>query len=262
MKLAFSTLGCPDFSWVDICSMAKDLGFRGIEVRGLGSEISAVRAQPFTEAQLPETVKKLSELRLEIPCLTSGCCLKFAENAEKNHAEIVQYIMLASKLGTPYIRILADLEPHTTGEVDDDVVLAALRRLVPVAEEKGVTLLLETNGVYADTARLCRLLDHAASDAVAALWDMHHPYRFAGEEPGKTVQNLGAYIKYVHIKDSVVEDGSIRYRMMGEGDLPVDDMMLALRSINYDGYISLEWVKRWADDLDDAGVVFPNLQTI
>ncbi len=258
MKLAFSTLGCPDFSWVDICSMAKDLGFRGIEVRGLGSEISAVRAQPFTEAQLPETVKKLSELRLEIPCLTSGCCLKFAENAEKNHAEIVQYIMLASKLGTPYIRILADLEPHTTGEVDDDVVLAALRRLVPVAEEKGVTLLLETNGVYADTARLCRLLDHAASDAVAALWDMHHPYRFAGEEPGKTVQNLGAYIKYVHIKDSVVEDGSIRYRMMGEGDLPVDDMMLALRSINYDGYISLEWVKRWADDLDDAGVVFPN----
>jgi fatty-acyl-CoA synthase len=258
MKLAFSTLGCPDFSWADICSMAKDLGFRGIEVRGLGSEISAVRAQPFTGSQLPETVKKLSGLRLEIPCLTSGCCLKFAENADKNHAELVQYMNLASRLGTPYIRILADLEPHPTGEVDDEVVLAALRRLVPLAEEKGVTLLVETNGVYADTTRLCRLLDHAASDAVAALWDMHHPYRFAGEEPGKTVQNLGAYIKYVHIKDSVVEDGSIRYRMMGEGDLPVDDMILALRSINYDGYVSLEWVKRWADDLDDAGVVFPN----
>jgi fatty-acyl-CoA synthase len=258
MKLAFSTLGCPNFSWSDIYSMAKDLGFKGIEIRGMGNEISAVRAQPFTESQLPETVKKLSELRLEIPCLTSGCCLKFAENAEKNHAELVQYINLAARLGTPYIRVLADLEPHSTGEVDDEVVLAALRRLIPVAEEKGVTLLVETNGVYADTARLCRLLDLAASDAVAALWDMHHPYRFAGETPGKTVQNLGAYIKYVHIKDSVVEDGSIRYRMMGEGDLPVDDMMMALRSINYEGYVSLEWVKRWADDLDDAGVVFPN----
>ncbi|MFX4263703.1 AMP-binding protein [Pelotomaculum propionicicum] len=258
MKLAFSTLGCPDFSWVDICTMAKDLGFRGIEVRGLGSEISAVRAQPFTESQLPETVKKLSELRLEIPCLTSGCCLKFAENDEKNHAELVQYINLAARLGTPYIRILADLEPHPIGEVDDEVVLAALRRLAPVAEDKGVTLLVETNGVYTDTARLSGLLQQVASDAVAALWDVHHPYRFAGESPEQTVKNLGAYIKYVHIKDSVVEDGSIRYRMMGEGDLPVDDMMLALRSINYDGYISLEWVKRWADDLDDAGVVFPN----
>ena len=31
------------------------------------------------------------------------------------------------------------------------------------------------------------------------------------------------------------------YRLMGEGDLPVDDAMSALRSINYEGYISLDW---------------------
>ncbi len=258
MKLAFSTLGCPDFSWSDIYSMAKDLGFDGIEIRGLGNEIFAVQAQPFTESQLPQTVKKLSELRLKIPCLSSGCCLKFAEDAEKNYEEIVEYMVLATKLGTPYIRILADIEPHPSGEVDDGVVLAALKQLVPMAEEKGVTLLIETNGVYCDTARLCKLLDQVQSDAVAALWDTHHPYRFAGEKPGKTVQNLGAYIKYVHMKDSIVENDATQYRMMGEGDLPIDDMMRALQSINYDGYVSLEWVKRWAADLDDAGVVFPN----
>lgn len=258
MKIAFSTLGCPDFSWNDIYSMAKDLGFDGIEIRGLGNEIFAVQAQPFTEAQLPQTIKKLSELRIEIPCLSSGCCLKYAERAEENHNEIVQYIMLASKLGTPFIRILADRQPQPEGEVDDEVVLAALKRLIPVAEEHGVTLLVETNGVYADTSRLCKLLDHIASDTVGALWDMHHPYRFANEKAGRTVQNLGAYIKYVHTKDSVIENGIVKYRMMGEGDLPIDDMMRALRSINYEGYISLEWVKRWAADLDDAGVVFPN----
>jgi fatty-acyl-CoA synthase len=95
--------------------------------------------------------------------------------------------------------------------------------------------------VYADTARLRELLNHAASDNVAALWDIHHPYRFAGETPGKTVQNLGAYIRYVHAKDSVVEDGKIKYRMMGEGKPANDDIMRALRSINYEGYVSLEW---------------------
>ncbi|HHV95411.1 MAG TPA: AMP-binding protein [Clostridiaceae bacterium] len=258
MKLAFSTLGCPDFSWPDIYSMAKDLGFDGIEIRGLGDEIFAVRAQPFTESELPNTIKKLSELRLEIPCLSSGCCLKFADKEKENCQEINQYIMLASKLGTPYIRILADSEPQPSGEVDDGVILAALQKLIPLAEEKGVTLLIETNGVYTDTARLCNLLNQVASDAVAALWDMHHTYRFGGEKPSKTVENLGAYIKYVHIKDSVMENGMVRYRMMGEGDLPIDDMIKALDSINYDGYISLEWVKRWATDLDDAGVVFPN----
>ena len=34
-------------------------------------------------------------------------------------------------------------------------------------------------------------------------------------------------------------------------------MMMALRSICYEGYVSLEWVKRWASNLSDAGIVFP-----
>ncbi len=258
MKIAFSTLGCPDFDWPDIYSMAKDLGFDGIEIRGLGKDIFAVQAQPFTEHQLPNTVKKLTELRLEIPCLSSGCCLKFRDNDEKNCDEIIQYIDLAAKLKTPYIRVLGDLEPQADGEVDDEVVISALRRLAPIAEEKGITLLVETNGVYADTGRLGNLLNTVASDSVGALWDVHHPYRFANEKAGKTVQNLGAYIKYVHVKDSVIENGKISYRLMGEGDLPIDDFMRALRSINYEGYVSLEWVKRWAVDLSDAGVVFPH----
>ena len=130
--------------------------------------------------------------------------------------------------------------------MDDQVVLETLRALVPYAEENDVTLLVETNGVYTDTARLRELLDQIESDNVAALWDIHHPYRFAGESPEQTVQNLGAYIKYTHIKDSVMVDGQPSYRIMGEGDLPMDDIIRALRSINYEGYVSLEWLKRYA----------------
>lgn len=257
MKIAFSTLGCPDFSWPDIYTMATDLGFDGIEIRGLGKDIFSVNGKPFTESQLDETLKKLKSLHLEIPCLSSGCCLKFTEKAEENYKEILQYIQLAARLGTPYVRILADLEPLPCGEVDDKAVLAQLKRLAPAAAASGVTLLVETNGVYADTSRLRDLLENAASDSVAALWDIHHPYRFAHETPDKTVQNLGAYIKYVHVKDSVAQDGKIQYRMMGEGDMPIDDMVLALRSTNFEGYISLEWVKRYMPELSDAGVVFP-----
>ena len=52
MKFAFSTLGCPDFSWTDIYSMAKDLNFDGIEIRGLGEDIFAVKAKPFTKSTI------------------------------------------------------------------------------------------------------------------------------------------------------------------------------------------------------------------
>jgi len=65
MKIAFSTLGCPDFSWTDIYSMAKDFGFNGIEIRGLGKEIFAVKAQPFTESELPKTLKSFRNFVLK-----------------------------------------------------------------------------------------------------------------------------------------------------------------------------------------------------
>ena len=38
MKIAFSTLGCPNYDWKDIYSMAKDLGFDGIEIREIRGE--------------------------------------------------------------------------------------------------------------------------------------------------------------------------------------------------------------------------------
>ena len=259
MKIAFSTLACPEFSWTDIYSMAKDLGFDGIEIRGLGDDIYAVKAQPFTPAELPNTLKKLRTLRLEIPCLSSACCLKDVHLADENYNEIIHYIELAQKLGTPYIRILADRDAQPEGDaVDDAAIVEQLKKLAPQAERAGVTLLVETNGVFADTARLHALLNAVSSDAVAALWDMHHPYRVAGESAEKTVQNLGAYIKYTHIKDSVAGQNGVEYRMMGEGDLPIDDMIRALRSINYEGYVSLEWVRRWAGHLEEAGIVFPH----
>ncbi len=258
MKIAFSTLGCPNFSWTDIYSMAKDFGFDGIEIRGLGEDIFAVKARPFTDSQIDKTIKTLERLGLDIPCLASGCCLKFADKLDEAKEEIKAYIELAKKLGTPYIRVLADLDAAPQGEIDDAYMIEAVKEIAPLAKDTGVTLLLETNGVYSDTKRLKNILDAVNLPYVAALWDTHHPYRFAGEAPEETVANLGAYIKHVHVKDSVMVDGAVSYKLMGKGDLPIPEMLHALQSISYEGFISLEWVKRWAKDIDDCGIVFPH----
>lgn len=257
MKISFSTLACPDFSWTDIYSMAKDLGFNGIEVRGLGNEIYSVKAKPFTDENIDKTVAKLNKLGLEIPCLSSGCCLKFFDKHDEIIDEITQYAILANKLNTPYIRILADLDPAPVDEIDDEKIVEILREVIPVAQKNNVTLLVETNGVYSDTKRLKNLLDKVNSPFVAALWDMHHPYRYMGETGQQTVENLGDYIKYIHVKDSVMENGELCYKLMGEGDIPIHEMLSALQKIGYDGYVSLEWVKRWSRNLYAAGIVFP-----
>ncbi len=257
MKISFSTLACPNLSWQEIISVASDIGFDGIEVRGLGDDIFAYRAKPFVDSEITKTMQKLGDLKLAVSCFSSGCCLKFADKREENLEEITGYIELAAKTGTEFVRILADLDVMPDGDVDDDLVVEQLKALAPIAALHNVTLLVETNGVYADTARLRKILELTASDSVAALWDIHHPFRVMNEEPEVTVQNLGAYIKYVHVKDSVINDRKIAYKMMGEGDLPIGEMINALRSINYEGYLSLEWVKRWSADLEDGGIVIP-----
>lgn len=258
MKTSFSTLACPDFSWQDIYSMAKDFNFDGIEIRGLGDNIYSTKAVPFTDEELPNTLDKLKELDIEISCLSSGEPVNNLETKDKAIAEITDYVELASKLSTKYVRVLGDKLPAPEGEVDDDVVIGIMKELVPVAEKNDVVLLLETNGVYSDTSRLKKVLDSINSQHVQALWDVHHPYRFQGESPKTTVSNLGDYIKYVHVKDSVMEDGKVEYKMMGTGDLPLKEVFEELHSIDYDGYISLEWVYRWARNLLDGGIVVPH----
>ena len=258
MKLSFSTLACPDFTWTEIYSMTKDFGLDGIEIRGLGDEISAIHAIPFSPAKIDSTIAKLKELGLVIPCLSSGCALKFKDREPKNVEELLSYVALAKKLSTPFVRVLADQEPKPNGEVDDAYIVNLLKTLALPAKEAGVTLLVESNGVYADTMRLRRLLDAVGSPSVAALWDIHHPYRFMHESPEKSVDNLGSYIKYVHVKDSKIDsDGVLRYKLFGEGDMPLDRIFEALKTVKYDGFVSLEWVKRWSNELSDAGIVVP-----
>ena len=253
MKIAFSTLCCPNYDWKEIFSMATDLGFDGIEVRYIKEEEAQ---SPFSEEKCSDTAAMLNKSKIEIPCLSTGGCIKH-DNWAENKAEILKYINIAPKVGAKYIRILGDIHAEPEGEVNDEIIAVRIKEIVPEAEKNGVVLLVETNGVYADTQRLATLLNDIASDNVAALWDVHHPYRYFGESAEATLTNLGAYIKHVHVKDSVMENGKVTYKLIGEGDIPLDDIMLALKSINYEGYVTLEWVKRWNSELSDAGVIFP-----
>ena len=257
MKISFSTLGCPDYSWTDIYTMAKDLGYHGVEIRGLGQDIRAYKAKPFSAENVKATAKKLREIGLEISCFSSGSALKYKERLSQSIEELTAYAKLAKELGTCYIRILADENPKPEGEVNDEDIIEALKQLAPIADEYNVTMCVETNGVYSDTKRLCKVLDAVGSRKIAALWDIHHPYRNFGETPEETVANLGEYIKYVHVKDSIMENGVVSYRLMGHGDMPLEEAFAALKSMHYTGYVSLEWVKRWSKELADAWTVFP-----
>lgn len=258
MKLAFSTLGCPNWSWTDIITTAKDLGFDGIEVRGINHQLYAPSAIPFQQEHILETKARLTQLNLEISCLSSSCYLFDTNNLKQHLLDGMAYIDLAYELGVKYVRVLGDREPHVTNAIDITVVQSSLLSLADYARNKDVTLLIETNGVFANSSDMKSFMEGLNTDNVGVLWDIHHPYTFMKEPLEQTYYTLKPFIKYIHVKDSVIINEKVQYKMVGEGDIPIKRLIKTLTSEQYEGYVVLEWTKRWQSHLEDAGIVFPH----
>ena len=244
MKLSFSTRGWEDGSWKEWMDAAVEMDFGGVEIRDAQRmEALFERSGPFHKYNLSATVREMREKNLEIPCLDSSCNLADPASVD----ELKQLIRLAAKLRVPYVGAYAD-----GGE---ETVLASLSELLPMAAENHVAVLVKTCGIYGDSERLRDLLNAFACDELGVLWDMHRTWRDHGETAAQTIKNLGAYVRHVHLRDS---DDATHFNLIGEGSLPVGSMMQALSSIDYDGFLSLEWKPEWMPDLTDPEVIFPH----
>jgi len=245
MNLSFSTRGWGDLSWDQMLQEAVDMRFGGVEVYNIFKfpELTD-RGGPFHAHKVAATIRQLRDLKLKIPCFDTSVDLSSDPEAVSILTGVLED---AKNAQVPFVVACALTE-------NEELVGETLEKLLPVAENSGVTLLLKTSGIYADTARLRSMLESFASDWLGALWDMHHPYRDFGESADATIKNLGTYVKHVHLRDS---DEAGDYQLIGEGNMPIPDMIRALGSINYDGFISLEWKPEWMEDLQDREIIFP-----
>jgi len=251
MKLAFSTIGCPNWTFDEIFAAAKDLGYNAVEVRGLGHEIYVPKVKEFSDFYIDSTMERFANAGLAVSMFTSSAVV----GDEKGKAEAIDYIDLAYKANVPFVRVMIsqNAEPEET-----DVARAAIAysEICEYASDKNVCPLIETNGIFADSAVLAKFIKEIDCKNKGILWDINHPVRFFGEKAEQTYENIGEYVKYLHIKDSVQKNGKIEYRMTGHGDLPVAEILRLLSKDSFDGFLSLEWTKRWLPELQEPGIVF------
>ena len=253
MKLSFSTKGWHDRSFEALCDMAKDLRFAGIELHNVRNRLFTAADSAFQNYATATTLRRLYESKLSIPCIDCLCDPADAQTAEESADEVQECIRIAKNLHIPYIRLHA--LQHSTQDVD--TVEAFLRRMMPIAEQAGVTLLLETNGLFCDTAKLRDMLDRFACDNLAALWDVYASFFIGNEAPEQTIENLGAYVRHIHLKDATARD---QFCLMGEGALPIQDIIRALRSVNYNEFLSLEWDPKWCREIDDMEIILSQFE--
>ena len=161
MKLSFSTRGWQSFRWEENIETAEEMRFSGIELYNPHLEESLVgRGGPFHKYGVAATMRDLKARKLQIPCSDTSCDLS-SDGKESLH----RAMQFAHDAQVEYVSAVA-LTDH------EDQVRAALDELLPAADALGVTLLMKTSGIYADTGRLRLLMDEYACDDLAALWDM------------------------------------------------------------------------------------------
>ena len=249
MKLSVSTSGWREMGWPEYENLARELKYSGIELH------DALNPEFADMVRMCEDASRLELQGVGISCVDALGNPASGDAREACVNELKQLCELAKSLKCPFVRLRAQ-------DTDDDIqtqggnVRSVIDAVISGFSASGVTLLVETAGIFSDTERLKNLLDEYALDCLQALWDVHNTFRFSGETPERSITNLGAYVKHVHIKDSRLSGSRVEYVLPGEGDLPAKEVFEALRSISYAGYITLEWDKAWMDGLDDPYVVY------
>jgi len=260
IPLAFSTLGCPDWSWQKILDFASQHGFSAIELRGLERNLDLPSHPIFAASRIEQTKREIAASKLKIACVSSSAQMYVEDPAKraKELADARRFIDLAQTLGAPCVRVFGGRAESDKSPVPDANtkarVAAGLRELGDYAGPRSVTVIIESHDHFTSSATLKDVLHAAESEHVGLLWDAHHTFATSNEDPEFTVKQLGPWIRHTHLKDSVGTGEERTYVLTGRGNVPIQRQIEALRSIGYKGFYCFEWEKLWHPDIADPEI--------
>lgn len=259
-RIAFSTLGCPAWSWKTIVASADRLGYGGIELRGVAGEMDLPKVPDLQGTQLAATKRDLAALGIAICDLGASAVMHEKDPAarQKQFDEGRRFIDLARALDVPYVRMFGDRLAPT--EPKDEVmkrVVDGFQQMAGYAKDAGVTVLIESHGDFTHSEDLVAILTRVSSPQFALLWDAHHTFVAGKERPADSYAKLGRWIRHTHLKDSKPEGQDRRYVLLGTGEVPVKEQVKVLAAAGYKGFYCLEWEKKWHPEIEEPEVAFP-----
>ncbi len=149
--IAFSTLGCPLWSFKAILEAADRLGYAGIELRGIAGEMDLPKLPELQGSRLAETKRDLAALGIVVTDLGASARMHEREPLarEKQLDEGRRFIDLAQAMGVPYVRMFGDkLPPDEPREGVMKRIVEGFQRMAAHAKAAGVTVLIESHGDF------------------------------------------------------------------------------------------------------------------
>lgn len=286
MRIAFSTLSCPDWTWNRILECGPRFGYDGVELRLLERDTDLLNMPLFQPSQLEARRRELAAAGFQVCGLASSVRFDYPERRQRDEQIEIgrRFLDLAAALGASFVRVFGDAFPeHADAAAQERTiqqVVEGLGRLGEYAASLQQGVIIETHGDFSDSRVMRKTLSQIDSPAVGVLWDTHHPWRFYGEPLEETIERLKPWIRHTHWKDSVTRpaprenDPQVQqaatqahslmsghrhadYVLFGGGEFPAETCLHLLDGIGYGGWFSLEWEKMWHPELEDPEVALP-----
>lgn len=212
---------------------------RHIDVRS----VDDTNVLDLTDERLHEIRGTLDERGFEVASVGSPIGkTSIATDFDDHVARFERALEVASILDTDAVRLFSYFVPDGDDPAAHrDEVIRRMRRKAELAEEAGVTLLLENDeGLYGDTPERCRdVLTTVDSPNLRAVFDVGNFLELGVVPYPDAFVQLVEYVDCFHVKDAELGD---RGEMLpaGEGDGRIAETLAACRKRGFVGVASVE----------------------
>ncbi len=261
MKLAFSTLGCPDWNLSKVIAGARIYGYDGVELRALSGSLDLPGCNDFSAEQIATTREYLERETVTICCVDTSCTFHSVDVSERaTQVDIaLVHAELAAKLSAPLIRVFPDkIQPGAQREETRDWIASCLN-YVAKRMPQDVDVALETHGDFARAEAAVEILELANHPKVKLIWDVANSVA-AGDMIERAAAIVRPYVAHIHLRDAKPVSGSEHWLpvLAGSGRVSFAEALAAINELNYDGYISFEWEKYWHPEIEDPEIALPD----
>ncbi|MCM8765189.1 MAG: sugar phosphate isomerase/epimerase [Candidatus Omnitrophica bacterium] len=251
MRFSFMSFSCPEANLVEMLEYARKYGYDGVEPRS--------QAQHNHGIELDASNKKREEIKrtfedsgIECACLATSLRYCFVSPVKRKESieTTKAFIDLAVAIGTKRIRVFGGI-PDNEISVNDAVKIVGecLGTVAEYAEKNKIFLCLETHDFFSRADIAAQAVKIADSPYIRINWDIMHPYTkgMAIKEAFDCVKDL---VEHCHIHDGVYDaERNVKLTLMGEGEIPYKEALNLLEQMNYQGYLSGEYIKAWEPDV-------------
>lgn len=250
MKVAFSTIACPEWILPRAIELAARLGYSGLELRTFGTGATELPGDPMLTA--PGKVRRLcDDAGIEPLILASSISYdepifppvigRLRLDLEESVAETKSHVEFATKAGVPFVRVFGfETQPNEPMNHALRRILERVDLAVRTTRHTGVRLLMESGGSFSKAEHLLRLVESASNANLVAAYSVATAWN-VGENPVEGIATLGNELAVVKLSD--IRNGVPK--PLGEGDVPVAEAVRSLAARGFDGTLVYELPRLW-----------------